>query len=277
MARALRRPFRKGLRLLPRMGEVRVLVDPKALRRAKDRLRAITSRRWGVSMSGGSRRSTASRSDGRPTSGSADTPTPFEDLDEWLRRRLRQVRWGRTGSAPARGPATCERSVSPERTPVNGRVRARGTGGSPAPSPSPSRCPTATGPHSACRDSPIPTAASGMPSEPPDADPHVRWVLEGEPGAYPTRRATWPAEPGDVLASPLGRKPIRSRSDGQVAAWATGMEACRTIDALAAPPSLGERGESVGWSRKGRSGLLSAVLVASRRPDIRSAAGDRRT
>jgi hypothetical protein len=23
----------------------------------------------------------------------ADTPTPFEDLDEWLRRRLRQVRW----------------------------------------------------------------------------------------------------------------------------------------------------------------------------------------
>jgi hypothetical protein len=32
------------------MGEVRVLVDPKALRRAKDRLRALTSRRWGVSM-----------------------------------------------------------------------------------------------------------------------------------------------------------------------------------------------------------------------------------
>jgi hypothetical protein len=23
----------------------------------------------------------------------ADTPRPFEDLDEWLRRRLRQVRW----------------------------------------------------------------------------------------------------------------------------------------------------------------------------------------
>jgi hypothetical protein len=23
----------------------------------------------------------------------ADTPRPFEDLDEWLRRRLRQIRW----------------------------------------------------------------------------------------------------------------------------------------------------------------------------------------
>ena len=185
VARSLRRPF-LGFCLRPRMGEVRVLVDPKALRRAKDRLRALTSRRWSVSME---RRIEEIN---RFTVGwtayfrLADTPTPFEDLDEWLRRRLRQV-GGRNGSAPARGGATCERSVSPKRTPVNGRVRARGTGGSPAPSPSPSRCPTATGPHSACRDSPTPTAASGMPSEPPDADPHVRWCggRQGEPGAYP--------------------------------------------------------------------------------------------
>ena len=92
VARALRRPF-LGFCFLPRMGEVRVLVDPKALRRAKDRLRALTSRRWGVSME--------RRIDeiNRFTVGwtayfrLADTPTPFEDLDEWLRRRLRQVRW----------------------------------------------------------------------------------------------------------------------------------------------------------------------------------------
>jgi group II intron reverse transcriptase/maturase len=92
VARALRRPF-LGFCLLPRMGEVRVLVDPKALRRAKDRLRALTSRRWGVSME---RRINEIN---RFTVGwtayfrLADTPTPFEDLDEWLRRRLRQVRW----------------------------------------------------------------------------------------------------------------------------------------------------------------------------------------
>jgi RNA-directed DNA polymerase len=92
VARALRRPF-LGFCLLPRMGEVRVLVDPKALKRAKDRLRALTSRRWGVSME---RRI---KEINRFTVGwtayfrLADTPTPFEDLDEWLRRRLRQVRW----------------------------------------------------------------------------------------------------------------------------------------------------------------------------------------
>ncbi len=92
VARSLRRPF-LGFCLRPCMGEVRVLVDPQALRRAKDRLRALTSRRWGVSME---RRI---KEINRFTVGwtayfrLADTPTPFEDLDEWLRRRLRQVRW----------------------------------------------------------------------------------------------------------------------------------------------------------------------------------------
>ena len=92
VARSLRRPF-LGFCLRPRMGEVRVLVDPKALKRAKDRLRALTSRRWSVSME---RRIEEIN---RFTVGwtayfrLADTPTPFEDLDEWLRRRLRQVRW----------------------------------------------------------------------------------------------------------------------------------------------------------------------------------------
>ena len=68
-------------------------MDPKALKRAKDRLRALTSRRWGVSME---RRI---KEINRFTVGwtayfrLADTPTPFEKLDKWLRRRLRQVRW----------------------------------------------------------------------------------------------------------------------------------------------------------------------------------------
>src|SRR5450432_3679573 len=92
VARALRRPF-LGFGFLPRMGEVRVLVDPKALKRAKDRLRVLTSRRWGVSME---RRIEEIN---RFTVGwtayfrLADTPTVFEELDQWLRRRLRQVRW----------------------------------------------------------------------------------------------------------------------------------------------------------------------------------------
>ena len=79
VARALRRPF-LGFCLRPRMGEVRVLVDLKALRRAKDRLRALTSRRWSVSMERRIERSTASRSDGRPISG---WPTPRPHSRAW--------------------------------------------------------------------------------------------------------------------------------------------------------------------------------------------------
>jgi RNA-directed DNA polymerase len=74
-------------------GEVRVLVDPKARKRAKDRLRRLTARKWSVSME---RRITEIN---RFTVGwtayfaLAETPTPFEELDKWLRRRLRQIRW----------------------------------------------------------------------------------------------------------------------------------------------------------------------------------------
>jgi group II intron reverse transcriptase/maturase len=74
-------------------GEVRVLVDPKARARAKDRLRRLTARKWSVSMQ---RRIVEIN---RFTVGwtayfaLAETPTPFGELDSWLRRRLRQIRW----------------------------------------------------------------------------------------------------------------------------------------------------------------------------------------
>ena len=90
--RATKRPL-LGFRFQYRKGEVLVLVDRKARMRAKDRLRRLTSRRWGVSME---RRITEIN---RFTVGwtayfqLADTPWPFEELDKWLRRRLRQVRW----------------------------------------------------------------------------------------------------------------------------------------------------------------------------------------
>ncbi|HYN74096.1 MAG TPA: group II intron reverse transcriptase/maturase [Nakamurella sp.] len=82
-----------GFGFMVRGGEVKVRVDPKARQRAKDRLRQLTARTWGVPMG---RRITAIN---RFTVGwtayfaLADTPRPFRDLDEWLRRRLRQVRW----------------------------------------------------------------------------------------------------------------------------------------------------------------------------------------
>ncbi|MCA1680986.1 MAG: group II intron reverse transcriptase/maturase, partial [Actinobacteria bacterium] len=82
-----------GFGFLRRGDRVTIRIDPKARKRAQDRLRRLTSRRWGVSME---RRITEIN---RFTVGwtayysLADHPRPLRDLDEWLRRRLRQVRW----------------------------------------------------------------------------------------------------------------------------------------------------------------------------------------
>jgi RNA-directed DNA polymerase len=76
-----------------RDGKVRIGVSRKAPKRAKQRLRELTARTWGVSME---RRIHAIN---RYTVGwaayysLAEGERPFSDLDEWLRRRLRQVRW----------------------------------------------------------------------------------------------------------------------------------------------------------------------------------------
>ena len=92
LAPATKRPF-LGFGFFYRDGQVKVRIDPDARKRAKERLRKLTARNWGVSME---RRIQAIN---RFTVGwtayfaYADTPRPFADLDEWLRRRLRQVKW----------------------------------------------------------------------------------------------------------------------------------------------------------------------------------------
>ncbi|MBK5218198.1 MAG: group II intron reverse transcriptase/maturase [Thermoleophilia bacterium] len=90
--RATRRTL-LGFGFFKRGGEIKVRIDPKARKRAKDRLRRLTSRRWGISME---RRITSINRFRRGWTAYfalADTPSVFEELDEWLRRRLRQVRW----------------------------------------------------------------------------------------------------------------------------------------------------------------------------------------
>ncbi|WP_378042584.1 group II intron reverse transcriptase/maturase [Citricoccus parietis] len=72
---------------------VRIRIAPKALRRLKERLRELTSRRWSVSMEhriGELNRFIRGwmgyfRLD--------ETPRKLKDLDEWFRRRMRQIRW----------------------------------------------------------------------------------------------------------------------------------------------------------------------------------------
>jgi RNA-directed DNA polymerase len=82
-----------GFGFFKRGGEIKVRIDPKARKRAKDRLHRLTSRRWGTSMEW--RITSINRFSRGWTAyfALADTPSVFEELDEWLRRRLRQVRW----------------------------------------------------------------------------------------------------------------------------------------------------------------------------------------
>lgn len=77
-----------------RRGElVTIRIDPKAPQRAKDHLRRLTSRRWGVSMERRIAMINRFMVGWTAYFALADHPQPLRDLDSWLRRRLRQVRW----------------------------------------------------------------------------------------------------------------------------------------------------------------------------------------
>jgi RNA-directed DNA polymerase len=90
--RATKRPF-LGFAFFVRDSQVKVRLDPKARQRAKARVRKLTARNWGVSMDRRIRELNRFTVGWTNYFALADTPRPFEELDEWLRRRLRQVRW----------------------------------------------------------------------------------------------------------------------------------------------------------------------------------------
>jgi group II intron reverse transcriptase/maturase len=101
VARAGSRPF-LGFSFFRRKAGWRIGVARESPKRAKQRLRQLTARNWGVPME---RRIFAIN---RFTQGwaayfsLAEGERPFRDLDEWLRRRLRQVRWKEWKRYPAR-------------------------------------------------------------------------------------------------------------------------------------------------------------------------------
>jgi RNA-directed DNA polymerase len=76
-----------------RGGKVKVRVDPKALERLKMRIREMTSRRWSIAMDERVVRINRYVTGWMGYFQLADTPRVFGDLDEWLRRRMRQIRW----------------------------------------------------------------------------------------------------------------------------------------------------------------------------------------
>ena len=115
----------------------------------------------------------------------AETPSVFDEVDEWLRRRLRQVRWkewkrfaARRRNLRALGiPERQARHLGgqPEGLLAHGGLRSAPAG----------PCRTGTGPTSAwCRSATV-FVASGSTGEPPDADPHVRWCGRGRCDAAP--------------------------------------------------------------------------------------------
>ncbi|HYV67896.1 MAG TPA: group II intron reverse transcriptase/maturase, partial [Myxococcales bacterium] len=76
-----------------RDGTVGVRIDPKALQRAKERLRRLTARSWSISIEERIRLINRYTTGWTAYFALADASSALERLDEWLRRRLRQVRW----------------------------------------------------------------------------------------------------------------------------------------------------------------------------------------
>lgn len=92
VAPATNRPF-LGFAFFARDGEVKVRIDPKAKAAAKAKIRRLTGRSWRVSMPVRIDRLNGCTRGWTGYFSLADTPSVFEELDEWFRRRLRQVRW----------------------------------------------------------------------------------------------------------------------------------------------------------------------------------------
>jgi group II intron reverse transcriptase/maturase len=74
-------------------GVVKLRVHSSARKRVTMRLKKLTRRNWGVSMEHRIRRLNRFIAGWCAYFGLADNFSLFEELDEWLRRRLRQVRW----------------------------------------------------------------------------------------------------------------------------------------------------------------------------------------
>lgn len=72
---------------------VKIRVDPKALTRWKVRIRELTSRRWSIAMDERIAKINRYMAGWMGYFQLSDASRAFRDLEEWLRRRMRQIRW----------------------------------------------------------------------------------------------------------------------------------------------------------------------------------------
>jgi len=82
-----------GFGFFTRGGRVRIRIDRKALACWKDRIRELTSRKWSIAMDERIAKINRFRAGWMGYFQLADAPRVFSDLDEWFRRRMRQIRW----------------------------------------------------------------------------------------------------------------------------------------------------------------------------------------
>lgn len=82
-----------GFGFYARGGRVHIRIDRKALTRWKDRIRELTSRKWSIAMDERIAKINRFTTGWMSYFHLADAPRVFSDLDEWFRRRMRQIRW----------------------------------------------------------------------------------------------------------------------------------------------------------------------------------------
>ncbi len=149
---------------------MKVRVDKKALKAVKPRIRRLTARSWGVSIA---RRVAALN---RFITGWcayfawAETPSVFAELDQGLRRRLRQCQWKQWKRVRTRLRELVRLGIKRNQAwqwanTRRGSWRVAGW----ALASCPVSCPTRTGKTWASSASPMPTVAFGLSGEPPDA------------------------------------------------------------------------------------------------------------
>ena len=179
-------------------GKVRLRVAPKAWKRLKMRLKQLTRRNWGISMASRIARLNQFIAGWCAYFGIADGRKRFEAIDEWLRRRLRAVRWTQWKRVRTRIRELLALGLPFDRAFAIGAT-SRGTwliAGTALNSALPNRY---WHDDSACKDSPTTGTVVEVPDEPPYADPHVRWCGRGrgEPGPYPIMASIWPPRSRD--------------------------------------------------------------------------------
>jgi group II intron reverse transcriptase/maturase len=149
--------------------EPRRRVSPRAIEKAKDRIRELTNRNRGASLTTVVKELTTYLRGWRQYFGICQVPSPRRDLDEWIRARLRllQVKQWKRGRTAYRALVALGASGGA----ASRRRRSFGDGGTRLTrqeSASPCRSPTST--VWVCHEWPL---------EPPGADPHAGWCGRG--------------------------------------------------------------------------------------------------